>query len=303
MTAVPEAPTLERKIKSTPKGTLLQSFALVEPDTIQEAHQINKSRITDISLRNWYGWTADGNMYRLENEKGEQDANGDAFLYFSPRQHNLILREANIADAVSQLRTTENYKPKVQEVQEVVESVKSGETLRVKLADLSLQTYKGEKGWSYFEINTADYGSLNSAQRALAERVFGKGQDFVDYMRTLNETGKSITRVYVLNQNYVKQHAKEGAISRVSWLSFFNNSSDFNAVDGIVGNDNGGLRGVRREVAEGDTPQNPVQETDKVGSAYATLLDPGKRQEAVDYLRKNTDAATGLTALIADAKK
>ena len=91
-TTAPEAPTLERKIESTPRGTLSQSFALVEPDTIQEAHEINKARITDTSLRNWYGWTADGNMYRLENKKGEQDADGEAVLYFAPRKHNLILR-------------------------------------------------------------------------------------------------------------------------------------------------------------------------------------------------------------------
>ncbi len=253
-TAAPEAPTLEKKLETVMGDNLLDSFRQLEPDSIRHAYEIVNEKRTNDSLRDAWSWTADFLMYRLENEKGEQDANGEAVLYFAPGKHNLVFRHLEDAmdDAhpISQLRIAGNYKPNATEVQEVVDSAKTKETLRVKLADLNLQI--GKRAWSFFVIDTAKYANsvekgglgikslwksirslskrgrrknyamrsgLNAAQRELAERAYGRGQDFVENMAMLNQAGQRNIDFYVLNQEYVKANAQESAISGISIMT------------------------------------------------------------------------------------
>ncbi len=259
-----QRPTLEKKAPTLEEltnvsGNLLDSFLQLEPDSIRHSYEIMNERRTNASLRDSRQWTADFPMYRLENEKGEQDANGEAVLYFAPIKHNLVFRHLEDAmddsHPVIQLRTTHNYKPNAKEVREVVDSAKTKETLRVKLADLNLERYDDE--WSFFEIDTDNYansvkqGGLNAVQRELAERAYGQGQDFVENMAMLSQSGKQKTTFYVLNPEYVKANARKDAICRFSWLNNFYFNSNFIAYFRYADLNLGGLRGVlRRKVAE-----------------------------------------------------
>jgi hypothetical protein len=95
---------------------------------------------------------------------------------------------------------------------------------------------------------------LNSAQRALAERVHGLGEDFHKTMKMLRDPkgnnsndGIQITRIFVLNPDYVKEtlngsNAQSFALG--SFLEDFEANSSFDSIDNFVGNYDGRLRGV-----------------------------------------------------------
>jgi len=123
----------------------------------------------------------------------------------------------------------------------VVRSAKTGKTLRVALSDLDLREENDER--CYFEIDTGGYDTLNPAQRALAERIYGTGEDFRLNMRVLREEGKvTATKIYVLNPGYIKKHAGGGALGRVSWLDDFYDGLLFIVLDRDIGKANGFLR-------------------------------------------------------------
>src|SRR3989344_1241434 len=97
-------------------GDLAEIFQLFDPSTIQHSHEIMRDSITEPdpkirqALRNQRLWTADFNMYRVEN--------GQEIHYFAPREHNLIFRD--IERATSQLLTTDNYVPSEEGIEEIV---------------------------------------------------------------------------------------------------------------------------------------------------------------------------------------
>ena len=235
-------------------GPLAKTVPLFEPGTWQESAELAKERITDIELRNIWFWTANFVMYTVEND--------EEFLYFGGREANPIFN--NIAEAARQLTEEQNYKPTAEGIKSVLDSVKTGQTLRVKLSDLQLQGKDAE--WRYFEIDTANWQNMNDAQKLFAGRVYGsmkertdpktkqKTSDFAEYMAELSKAGKSTTRVNVLNPEYVKGHVpKDGAIARTCRLLYFDFGSDFYADVRSIDASYGALRGVRRvKVAEGD---------------------------------------------------
>ena len=175
-------------------------------------------------------------MYTIEDN--------DEFLYFGGREANPIFD--NIGEATTQLLENQNYKPSEEGIKAVVASVQSGATLKVKLSDLELKGDNEE--WRYFEINTADYDSLNKSQRALAERVYGQGNDFVENMKMLNEEDISTAKIYVLNPEYVKKNIEAGkALARACWLYNFGGISSFDANGRSVDNANNSLRGIAQQ--------------------------------------------------------
>ena len=121
------------------------------------------------------------------------------------------------------------------------------------------------KNLAIFEIDTENYDNLNPSQRALAEEVYDKGQDFIENMKMLsgsygNDKKIKTTKIYVLNPKYVRKEAKSGAIARAGFLYDFSGSSYFNALDWDVSS-NYGFRGGSRsslEIAEGEETQNLV---------------------------------------------
>ncbi|MEK6809255.1 MAG: hypothetical protein AABY40_01145, partial [Nanoarchaeota archaeon] len=64
-------------------------------------------------------------------------------------------------------------------------------------------------------------------------------------MKMLKEAKIGETKIYVLNPDYVRQHAEEGAVGRASWLNEFGSNSNFDA-DGRNFDDHGSVCGVRR---------------------------------------------------------
>lgn len=214
-------------------GSLENALAKADRRTIQHAWEITNDRRTQPELREQWFWTADFPMYRLEG--------GEAVLYFAPGELNLVF--ANIAEAAPQIKATGNYMPPKKDEARVVRSAKGGKTLRVPLADLGLQEENAER--CFFEIDTAGYDGLTPAQRALAERIYGGGEDFRLNMKVLREEGKvTVTKIYVLNPKFIREHARAGAIGRVSWLDDFYDGLLFIVLDRDIGSANGFLRAV-----------------------------------------------------------
>ncbi len=210
------------------------------PETIQHAHEImNHLRTTGkaFTKEEQEFWSADFIMYRVEDAAGNavDDAKkGEAVLYLAPREHNLIFR--NIKTANAQLDSIpSNYIPDQEGIDEVVASYKKGDTLKVRLSQLRLKN--SHPNVKYLEINTSDYakslqeGGLNTDERLLAERVYGKRQDFIKNMKMLSDSNIKITKIYVLDPDYVKKHAVNSAISRVAHLHDIARNFSFNATD------------------------------------------------------------------------
>ncbi|MGV8151287.1 MAG: hypothetical protein ACP5NV_06180 [Candidatus Woesearchaeota archaeon] len=231
--------TLDSKIKSTTQGKLLDIAKTVDLNTVQHSWEIQKDRYNDIkinkenaTLKNQWFWTADFPLYTMEK--------GQAVLYMADRKHNLVFQ--NLETAVEQLKTDNNYFPKDSDIGSVIDAKT---TLKTKLSDLKLERLDSE--WSYFEIKTNDYSNLNKSQRALAERVHGKGTAFARTMKMLNKNKIETTRIYVLNPEYVKNtlgQTGKKSLARVSALIIFNNNSNFDASNRNVDSDSRRLRGV-----------------------------------------------------------
>jgi len=220
--------------------SLANGYKELEPDSFRTSAELTTERRTNQELRGRWLYTANFGMYAVED--------GEAVLYFGGRKANPIL--SNIDEACNQLIKTSNYKVTSAEKSAVADSVKSGHTLRIKLSELDL--LKQDNEFSFFEIDTNNYDSLNKSQRALAEAVYGSGQDFIENMEMLKRLPRRIskTRIYVLNEDYVKEHAKDGAVARATWLDDFGGSSDFDAYMCGV-DDHNALRGVSK-VGEAD---------------------------------------------------
>lgn len=261
--------TLEGLVNET--GVLAKTFSKLDPATIQHASEITNDRRTledkeeRQKLRNNWFWTADSSLYTVED--------GDAILYFGNRGTNLIFK--NIEEATTQLLKDNNYVPS----REDIKSVKTGNTLRINLSELELKGDNDE--WRYFDINTSDYDSLNSTQRTFAESVYGQGDDFIKNMEMIDKAGKSTTRVYVLNSDYVKDHVeRDGAIARASGLGIFGDVSGFYGEGRNVDSASGALRGVPL-VGEADTQ--------KINEFYSLLKNnPTAIKLAKDMLTKGT---------------
>ena len=225
------------------RGTLLESFKKLDPNTIQHSDEITKDRITDEDLLRyiWF-YTADHALYRIED--------GEAVLYFGRRETNPIFK--NIEKATEQLIRNGNYIPEKGDIEAVVNAES---TLRVKISDLELKRQSDE--YSYFEIDTSNYGKLNDVQRVFAERVYGQGKDFGKAMKIFKKAGISTTRIYVLNSDYVKDNAEEdSAVARACWLNHFSSDSNFDADVRVVDNPLSRLRGVRLSAESGAPEKN-----------------------------------------------
>ncbi|MDP3990231.1 MAG: hypothetical protein Q8Q01_03425, partial [archaeon] len=106
------------------------------------------------------------------------------------------------------------------------------ETEVFELSKLGMNIYSNMR--SYLELSTENFklDHLNDDQRRLIHRVYGK--DNFDGIMSIDEIitrrfGKRWirTRTYVLNPDYVREHASAGAIGRASWLG----NGNFDAVD------------------------------------------------------------------------
>jgi len=220
----------------TKQGRLVDVFQLFDRSTIRHGDDIQRDRLLEIASKKdelskqWF-WTADFPMYTMEGK--------EAVLYMGRGKDNLVFD--NIVEATNQIREKNNYF--INDRKNIDSVINSDTTLMVVLSDLKLKGDDSE--WRYFEINTEKYDKLNASQKALAERVHGKGKAFKDTMKMLSDAGKSTTRIYVLNSEYVKKTVPEnGAIARVSALYYFFDYSLFCASNRDVDGSGRRLRGV-----------------------------------------------------------
>ena len=220
------------------RGPLAQTFPLFEPDTLRHAHEAMALRHSMPNLENEVLWTADFSMYRSEG--------GEAFVYFAPREHNLIFRD--IKNAAGQLLETGNYIPPKEGINEVVAAA-AGKALKTKISDLEL--IKDNEEYGHFDVDPDNLDSLNAAQRQLVQAIYGNSRPG--------------NRVYILNSEYVnkKLEGKEdSAIARASGLGRAGGGSWLDAGGWCVGDV--GLLGVLKapkapqkigEVPAGYNPQ------------------------------------------------
>lgn len=221
-------------------GDFITAFNQLMPESILHAFEIQKERYTNYETRERGLWTADFPMYAIEK--------GEAVLYLAPIRHNLIFQ--NIDEAVKQITKTGMYRPTDEGIKQVVDSVKTGETLKVNLSDMNLKECVYDKRWSYFEFSTLKEEyimNLNPIQRLLAEKIHGSGEDFDESMKMIREEGKSSTKIYVLNHEYVKKHAKDKAIACLSYI--YGTNAIFGAVCNYIGEYGGwSMRGVPKSI-------------------------------------------------------
>ena len=222
--------TLEAKLEFKP-GKLADIAPLFVPGTIQEANEIMALRDSMPQIRNEFLWTADFPMYRIED--------GEAFLYFAGKEHNLVLRD--VENAAAQLISTGNYIPPKEGIDEVVATAAAGKALKIKISSLNLQKHSPNDEYGFFDVNPDNLDLLNEDQRKLVNAIYG--------------TSKPGNMVYILDSEYVKHALKgkeESAIARASGLGGADYGSRFYAGDRDVGYSGWRLaRGINKGSAEG----------------------------------------------------
>ena len=216
-------------------GTLTEVYKLLRPESILHADELMKERRTNIELRNQSFYTADGEVYSLQGEDRTPT------LAITRGSSNPLFQDSKIDNYCPQLFNNRNYRPTPDET---LRALQAEDTVLVDLTTLRLQKYDEE--FSYLAINTEKYKTLNSEEQKLAQRVYGKDDDFAQTIQMLAGAGIRETKVYVLNPDYVRKHIKEGSLGRASWLNGFYGSSIFYADDRSVVN-HYHARGVRRE--------------------------------------------------------
>ena len=261
------------------------AYKQLQPGTMLHVDELMNERRTNEELRSNGFYTPDGEVYFLYG------VNKTPILAMTREARNPVLK--NIDDAFEQLTTKGNYGVQGKDFTKAIT-----DAVLVFLPNLRLSKHDAEFQYLPFGTTPAKYSKLNDEERKFAERVYGQGDDFVKNMKMLKEAGIGETRIWVLNPDYVRKHAAEGAIARASWLDNFYYGSQFNAGDRDISND-GRVRGVRREVvAEGGAQKNkgPYRTAAKNGFVThydAILADPEGAVKAM-----NDKTAAGLSRLL-----
>ena len=226
-------------------GNLRDACQQFKPGTIHCVDHLMKERRDNPELRNQWSYAADGVVYLLNG------ANEIPTLAMTREAYNPVLQNINNG-AFEQLTREGNYHLAPADLEQ---ALAASDTVLIDLLNLRLSEYDSE--FSYLTIGTtpSKYGRLNDEERKFVERVYGKGDDFIQNMKMLENAKIIETRIYVLNPDYVRKQAQEGAIARASWLQVFFNNSDFNAGFYNINNHNC-ICGIRRSTREADTAQN-----------------------------------------------
>ena len=224
-------------------------YKLLRPESILHVDELMKERRTNEELRDHWFYTADGEVYSL------QGGNRTPTLAITRGSSNPLFQDSTIDDYCQQLLENKNYRPTPEENQRALQAPA---TVVVDLTKLKLRGNHEE--WRYLTIDTRKYKKLNPEEEKLAQRVYGKDNDFVQNMKILADAGIRETRAYVLNPDYVCRNATKNSLGRASWLNLFNYGSVFIASDRSV-DIRYYARGVLREVvvsknAEGAAPGN-----------------------------------------------
>ena len=276
----------------TIEGNLRDAYKQLQPGTMLHADQLmNERRTNHDELRKQKLYTADGGIYFLYGTQVP-------ILAITREAYNPVLQ--NIDNAFEQLTSNQNYTVLFQDFEQ---ALAVPETVLVSLPNLRLSKHDAE--FSYLSLGTtpAKYNQLNYEERKLAERVYAKGNDFVQNMKMLKDTGIGETRIWVLNPDYVQKHAEKGAMARASWLVSFGYDARFDAsvryVDGRDMLDHDRVRGVRRG-ASASEQEAPVG-CDVQNSPEEKLLSPTQSElygpSAVEYYKQLQKGALSGTVM------
>ena len=220
-------------------GQFSEAYDQIVPGTMLHVDELQVARQIDPSLRKFSFHTADGIIYYF--------CDGIPFLAITRERDNLFLQ--HIDDASDQLVCTGNYRPSAEDV---ASALASPNTVHINLTSLHVEGDNTE--WGYLTFSPNQYDALNPEERRLAERVHGSGSAFVATMNMLRDAEIEQTRLSVLRPEYVAEQTRQGAVVRVSWLSYINYYSTYDTVHYIHGG--GILRGVplpkAKQCREGD---------------------------------------------------
>lgn len=220
-------------------GNLLQAYKQCVPGKNLCVDQLMNERITNPELRDQWFYTADGEVYSVDNDiptlRITREATNPVFNHL----------EDDVNSSYEQLVNNDNYKVLPPDF----EAVKTAEdTVTIDLTKLGLKGDNDE--WRYLAVDTAKaITKYNAEQQKMLRRYFGPTDDnFTANMKMLRDSRNQIKeiRVYVLNSKYVKEHAKDSAIGRASSLYDFDDGSSFAALSRLIDIDFR-LCGVRRE--------------------------------------------------------
>ena len=215
----------------TVTGTLAKTYSLLRPESILHVDELVKERRTNEELRGQWFYTPDGGIYFMDGKTPT--------LAITRGRSNPLFQDSTIDEYCRQLLKNKNYRPTPEETQRALQAP---DTVLVDFTILRLQKYTEE--FSSLVVNTQEYNTLNSEEQKLAERVYGKDDDFAQTMTMLAKADIRKTLVQVLNPDYVRAHAQENPFGRASWLSSFSNGSIFSASGRCVVNINS-ARGTR----------------------------------------------------------
>jgi len=222
-----------------------KALAELVPESIRMAREIQQERIKNISLRRECFATGDGCVYNIEK--------GEAVLYFTDAELNPVLKQENIAAALSQIRKDGHYNVKYRDFSMIKDAAdKDSGAERYLLSDLELaRSDTSGNQWRFFEIGTKKYYTLNEVQRSFVKQVHGKGKQFTELMNEMSTDfitdGITETKIFFSDPKSVHEIAKNGPVARICWLSNFNLSSYFYASIRILGQENILVRGELRD--------------------------------------------------------
>jgi len=172
---------------------LKKAYVQLIPETIQEAHKIQRQRRKDNFQAPYSGEkfiTGDGFVYTVEKSQ--------VVLYFTNTALNPVFKQENIADAANQIRKTGSYKVKADDFLLIQREAakKNGRAKRYAVSNLKLTEFDDK--WGFYDINTVEFNKLNETQRDFAEQIYGKEKQFGKAMRYMRKASIDGLRIYVL---------------------------------------------------------------------------------------------------------
>jgi hypothetical protein len=265
-------------------NNLADGYDKLEPETFQEASEVQIQRRTNDSLRNRWVYTANLPLFRMNNDTLEYGLSG--------RQTFDAIAGADIQDFAAKILKNGVYRLTSSQTEQLEEL--AADIVWAKADDLGLQGDTDE--WSYFLIDTSDLNAerLNDSQRLFAVKTHGSldskydpKQQTHDYGETMKMLQRRIsqTRLWLPTQNHIKAYVKDGnVVARASRLYGFDGSSYFNADYRSVGS-LGALRGVPK-IREADAPNLVTLPEAEMYQVLGRYLGPVSLEQAQKEMQK-----------------
>ena len=188
------------------EGDLRDAYKQIVPSTMRHVDELMAERRTNSSLRNLGFYTADGEVYSLDN--------GVPTLRITRGSVNPVLK--NIDDAFEQLVNQYNYLVTSADFEAVVNAK---DTVSIDLTQLELQAYNDTHQHLVIDTSKA-LAKYKPEQQKLLRRVYGPtDENYSANMQMLRTEKITETSIYVLALDYIKKHVENNPVGRASWLN------------------------------------------------------------------------------------